>query len=115
MGYELIIAEKPNAAKKLAEALADNKPTKKSSREKVPYYELEHKGKKIVIVSSVGHIYGLAQNKDIPKSKYPVFDISWVPSSELNKGSAFTKKYRFCRYYFGQYCNKWGQLDFAER
>ncbi len=93
MVYELIITEKPQAAKKIAEALADNKPTKKSSKEKVLYYELKHKGKDIVITSAVGHIYGLSQNKDIPKSKFPVFDISWVPSSELSKGATFTKKY----------------------
>jgi DNA topoisomerase-1 len=47
--YQLIICEKPNAAKKIADALADNKPTKKSTRDKVPYYELTHEGKKIIV------------------------------------------------------------------
>jgi len=90
---ELIITEKPNSAKKIADALADGKPGKKSSREKVPYYEVTHGKKDIVIVSAVGHIYGLAQKEGIAKSKYPVFDIEWVPSSEVSKGAAFTKKY----------------------
>jgi DNA topoisomerase I len=93
MAYELIITEKPQAARKIAEALADTKPKKKSSREKVPYYELEYDGKKIIIVSAVGHIYGLSQKKNTPKSKYPVFEIEWVPSSDINKSSKFTKKY----------------------
>ena len=44
MKYELIIAEKPNAALKIAEALADKKTVKKSVG-KISYYELEHKGK----------------------------------------------------------------------
>lgn len=90
---ELIITEKPNAAKKIAEALADGKAIKKSSREKVPYYDVTRGKKDIIIVSAVGHLYGLAQKEGTAKSKYPVFDIEWVPSSELKKGSAFTKKY----------------------
>ena len=91
--YELIICEKPNAAKKIAEALADSKPIKKSSTSKVPYYELTHNKKDIIIASAVGHIYGLSQKPGILKSKYPVFEIEWIPSCELRKTSAFTKKY----------------------
>ena len=69
MSYELIISEKPSAAKKIAEALADGNPIKKSSKEKVPYWVLSHKGKNIVIVSAVGHIYGLAEINSKSKSK----------------------------------------------
>ena len=39
--YELIITEKPNAARKIAEALADNKPLKKNIKV-IPYYEITH-------------------------------------------------------------------------
>jgi DNA topoisomerase-1 len=90
--YELIICEKPNAAKKIANALADKKPEKKSSRTRVPYYKITHNNKKIMVVSAVGHIYGLAQKKGVPKSKYPVFDIEWQPSSKIKKGH-FSSKY----------------------
>ncbi|MCK5107683.1 MAG: DNA topoisomerase I, partial [Nanoarchaeota archaeon] len=90
--YELIICEKPNAARKIAEALADDKPTKKSSKTRVPYYILTHDGKDIMVVSAVGHIYGLTQKQGILKSKYPVFDIEWQPSSKLKKGH-FSSKY----------------------
>ena len=90
--YELIICEKPNAAKKIAEALADNKPTKKSSKTRVPYYILNHEGKEIMVVSAVGHIYGLTQKPGILKSKYPVFDIEWQPSAKIKKGH-FSSKY----------------------
>ena len=62
MSYELLIAEKPSAALKIAAALADGKPTKKA-RKKVPYYELVHNGKKIVVCSAVGHLYTLAEKK----------------------------------------------------
>jgi len=90
--YQLIICEKPNAAKKIAEALADNKPTKRTTREKVPYYELTHEGKKIIVACAVGHLYGLKQ-KAGTKSQYPVFDIEWAPAGEITKKAAFSNKY----------------------
>ncbi len=90
MAYELIISEKPNAAKRIAEALADKKPSKKSSA-KVPYYELEHNKKPIVVACAVGHLYTVAEKKK--SFTYPSFDLQWVPSSEVSKSAAFSKKY----------------------
>jgi DNA topoisomerase-1 len=90
--YQLIICEKPNAAKKIADALADNKAVKKSTRDKVPYYELTHEGKKIIVACAVGHLFGLKQ-KEGAKSKYPVFDIDWAPTADISKKSAFSRKY----------------------
>ncbi|MBW2980910.1 DNA topoisomerase I [Candidatus Woesearchaeota archaeon] len=92
--YQLIICEKPNAAKKIADALADNKATKRSTRDKVPYYELTHEGKRIVVACAVGHLYGLKQREG-KKSEYPVFDIEWAPTADISKKSAFSRKYLF--------------------
>ncbi|MBU0757584.1 MAG: DNA topoisomerase I [Nanoarchaeota archaeon] len=92
MGYELIITEKPSAGAKIAAALADTKPKKESSNG-VPYYRLTHNKKEIVVVSAVGHIYGLDQKEGLPKSKFPVFDIQWVPSHKMSKGQDYSKKY----------------------
>ncbi len=86
---ELIISEKPNAAKRIADALADGNPVKESDNG-VPFYKLKHKGKEIIIGCAVGHLYGL-KAKD--NKKFPNFDIVWVPSSEINKSSDFSKKY----------------------
>jgi DNA topoisomerase I len=90
MSYELIICEKPQAANKIATALGDKAP-KKLSENKVPYYELEHNGKKIVAAAAVGHLYGLGE-KNKGKWTYPVYDIEWKPSSEIQKGH-FSSKY----------------------
>ena len=90
MAYQLIITEKPSAAKKIADALADGKVEKKS-QDKVPYYKLKRGGKDIMVACAVGHLYNLEQN-DKNGWTYPVFDIKWVPSYE-NKGSEFTRKY----------------------
>jgi len=89
--YELIITEKPNASKKIAEALADGKAIKENING-VPYYKVTHGKQDIVIACAVGHIYGLAQ-KEGKKGDFPVFDIEWRPSHEMSKGAAFTKKY----------------------
>ncbi len=90
MPYELIITEKPQAAKKIAEALADKKPIKKNIG-KVPYYELEHKGKKIVVASAVGHLFTVAEKE---KSwSYPKFDTEWVEANKASKESSYVSKY----------------------
>lgn len=88
--YELLIAEKPSAALKIAEALADAK-IKKHSEEKVSYYEITHNHKKIIVAPAVGHLYGL---KAIQKGwTYPVFEFEWQPTYKLSKVANFTKKY----------------------
>jgi DNA topoisomerase-1 len=89
--YELIITEKPAAAKKIAESLADGKAVKEQYQG-VPYYKLTHGKKDIVVACAVGHLYGLAE-KEKKGWKFPVFDIEWKPVSETVKKSSFTKKY----------------------
>jgi len=90
MAYELLITEKPQAAKKIAEALADNLP-KKESVNKVPYYRLKHNNKDIVVGCAVGHLFTVAE-KDKGKWTYPVFDLEWVPSYEKSK-QKYSKNY----------------------
>jgi len=90
MAYELIITEKPKSALKIAQAL-DGK-IEKDAINGVPFYALEHKGKKIKITSAVGHIYSLAE-KTPSKWAYPVFDIEWKEAGEVRKESDYTEKY----------------------
>ncbi len=88
---ELIITEKPNAAKRIAESLADGKLIKES-KNGVPLYKITHGKKDIIVACAVGHLYGLAQ-KEGKKWSFPMFDIEWKPTSESNKKSDFSKKY----------------------
>ncbi len=89
--YELIITEKPNAAKMIADALADGKAIRESNKG-VYYYKITHGKKDIVVTCAVGHLYGLGE-KGKKTWNFPVFDIEWKPSSEISKKSAFSKKY----------------------
>jgi DNA topoisomerase-1 len=92
MGYELIITEKPNAALKIAQALATGKPLKKGLKG-VPYYEVTHGDKDLVVGCAVGHLYTVAEKEKKKGWTYPVFDIAWAESGETKKESAYTKKY----------------------
>ncbi len=89
---ELIITEKPNASKRIAEALADKKPTKLTNQG-VAYYTLTHKGKDILVACAVGHLFGLTEKVKSKNFAYPVFDIEWKPTFEIYKGAAYAKKY----------------------
>ena len=86
-GYELIITEKPQAASKIAQALG--KPIQKNYQ-KVPYYEINREGKKIIVACAVGHLFTLKQN--VSGSEVPIFDISWTPNFLARKND-FTKRY----------------------
>ncbi len=86
----LIIAEKPNVARKIAYALAEGKPVRKTIG-KVSYYEFTRDGKKVIVAPAVGHLFSLA-----PKTKtygYPVFDVEWVPVYVAEKGKGYAKDY----------------------
>tara|TARA_Y100000310_G_scaffold345853_1_gene471418 strand:- start:1909 stop:4125 length:2217 start_codon:yes stop_codon:yes gene_type:complete len=89
--YELIITEKPNAAKKVAEALADGKAIKENMSG-VPYYLVTHGKRDIVVACAVGHLYGLGE-KEKKGWVFPVFDIEWKPAGDISKKSGFSKKY----------------------
>ena len=88
----LIIAEKPSAAQKIAEALADKGAKKSVYLKKIPFYELTHNGEEIKVVCAVGHLFTVSE-KDKKGWKYPVFSMEWKPSYEVSKGAAFTKPY----------------------
>lgn len=88
----IIIAEKPDAAERLALALADGKPKKKASNSGVSYYEFERNGKRHIVVAAVGHLFNLKQTGSKGWT-YPVFDVSWEPSFKIRKQSAFTERY----------------------
>lgn len=92
MSYELIITEKPSAAKKIADALADSTAIKKNNSG-VVYYELTHNAKAIVVACAVGHLYTVTEKDKSKGWTYPIFDIKWIDSASVNKASSFTKKY----------------------
>ena len=86
---ELIVAEKPKVAEKIAYAIGEK--VQKKAHNGVSYYEAVHNGEEIVVAPAVGHVYTLVERERT--RTYPVFDIEWVPSYTASKESAFTKGY----------------------
>jgi len=86
-GYELVITEKPQAAMKIASALGN---AKKRDFKKIPYYEVDRDGEKIIVACAVGHLFTLKQTSS--GFGFPIFDIKWVPNYLALKKD-FTKKY----------------------
>ena len=101
---ELIISEKPSAAKRIASALADTKPSEYKIG-KVTYYDLSHKNKRIYVVCAVGHLYSLTE-KNKEGWKYPIFDVVWKPAYEVNKDADYTKNYIKVIEKFAKSCDK---------
>jgi DNA topoisomerase-1 len=87
----VIITEKPDASKKIAEALSQGKLEKKEKREAF-WYELTRDGKKYIVTCAVGHLFVLDTVKNRSGWTYPVFDVEWVPTY-TKKGSEFVQKY----------------------
>lgn len=89
---ELIISEKPDAAKKIASALADSAPKKESSAG-VPFYRLVHKGRSIIVGCAVGHLFTVGEKEKTSWETFPIFDVTWVPTYEISKSDDYSKKY----------------------
>jgi len=81
---QLIIAEKPSAAAKIASALG---PANQEKDGVVSWYEIP--SKKIYVAGAVGHLFGLSSSE----RGCPIFDVKWKPTFEISKSSAFSKKY----------------------
>jgi DNA topoisomerase-1 len=75
--YTLIITEKPDAARRIAQAL-DVKGKPQEIRENgVPYF-IANRDREIVVVPAIGHLYTVTQ-EDGRRGEYPVFNFKWVP------------------------------------
>jgi len=86
---ELIVAEKPKVAQKIADAIGTG--VKQKRKGQVSYYEGEHDGAEFVVAPAVGHVYTLVEKKKT--NTYPVFDIEWVPAYKASKAADYTKQY----------------------
>ncbi len=92
-GYSLIIAEKPNAMRKIAHALAEGRVVRRVDENGVSFYEIVRDGRKIVVVSSVGHLFSLDSVDGKRGWYYPVFEARWKPRYELKKEFSYSRKY----------------------
>lgn len=75
--YTLIVTEKPDAAKRIAEALDRQGKPKQFKENGVPYF-VASRDRELVVVPAIGHLYTIV-HKTGTRSNYPVFNFKWTP------------------------------------
>ena len=86
----LIIAEKPSVALRIAIALGNNE-QKRMNINGVSYYELNDSNGIVYVAAAVGHLFTIRQSDGA--RGYPVLNVEWSASYEVDKRADFTKKY----------------------
>jgi len=85
----LIIAEKPEAARRISEALDPRSKPRKIGRV-VPSFLVRNGDSEILVTTALGHLYELTtRNRD--RLAYPVFDYEWVPKHVVEKDRRLEK------------------------
>ena len=79
--YTLVVCEKPDAARRIAQALGD--PTE-SRPAGISVFDVTSGGRHYKVCTAFGHLYGLI---DVTKNRtvYPVFDLEWAPAAKNPK------------------------------
>jgi DNA topoisomerase-1 len=83
--YTLIITEKPDAAKRIAEALDRQGKPKKLKENGVPYF-VANRDRELVVVPAIGHLYTVVQERG-KRNYYPVFNFRWAPRHLAERGA----------------------------
>jgi DNA topoisomerase-1 len=87
-GCIAIIAEKPRAAAKIANALSYGR-ARKVSIYGVSIWVFNQNGKEYVVIPSAGHLFSI----DTDKPGIPVFEYTWVPRYEVERGYKHLRKF----------------------
>ena len=85
-GYTLVICEKPDAARRVSDALAGGA-FRSEQVEGATVYRFSRAGEEYVVCSAQGHVYGVSDPAD-ERTVYPVFDVEWYPSDLIDEDSA---------------------------
>jgi len=75
--YTLIVTEKPDVARRIAQALDAKQKPKRAEVNHVPYY-IANLDRQIVVVPAIGHLYTVAAETR-GRDQYPVFTFQWKP------------------------------------
>ena len=81
----LIICEKPDAARRLADSLTESRP-ESNRKHGLTYYKIKKQNDVLIICPALGHLYTVGSKEEIPRSKYPIWDYIWKPIHEVEKG-----------------------------
>jgi DNA topoisomerase-1 len=85
-GYTLVICEKPDAARRVSEALSGGE-SRSERVEGTTVFRFVRKGEEFVVCAAQGHVYGVSDPSK-ERTTYPVFDVEWYPSDLVDDSSA---------------------------
>jgi DNA topoisomerase-1 len=83
MSRVMIVTEKPTAAKRIANALDDNRSPIEVKKRGTSYYECKRGVDELVVVYALGHLFELKQT--VKGWTYPRLETEWVPKYEVQK------------------------------
>lgn len=89
-GYTLVICEKPDAARRVSDALSGGS-SKSSLVDGTTVFNFSRGGEDFVVCSAQGHVYGVSDPSD-ERAVYPVFDIEWYSSDLVDEDSSNAAK-----------------------
>jgi len=93
MGTTLIVAEKPDAALHVAEALSENGSPRRVIIDGVPFFELQNNDRRLLVCSALGHLYAVGATGSHGQSKYPIWDYAWKPMHLVQRGRERQKRW----------------------
>lgn len=82
-GYRLVVCEKPDSARRVADALATDG-VKEIDVGGVKAFSLNGAGLDYVVCSAAGHLYAISDSFQ-GRGVYPVFDLEWYPAQLVDK------------------------------
>ncbi len=85
--YTLVVCEKPDAARRIAQALGDPKETRPSG---ISVFDVTCGGLQYKVCTALGHLYGLADSTK-NRSVYPVLDLEWTPVAKNPRAASAIK------------------------
>jgi DNA topoisomerase-1 len=89
--YTLIVTEKPDAARRIANALDSVGKPEKIEDGGVPYY-VTHRDRKIVVAPALGHLYTVVHERG-KRNYYPVLNLKWAPRHTAERGAKEIRKW----------------------
>ena len=85
MPRTLVMCEKPDAARRLAEALADEPPSPRK-RHGLTYFEVVSRDGTIVVCPALGHLYTVDAKASRSRRDYPAWEFVWKPKYQVERG-----------------------------
>ena len=74
--YTLVVCEKPDAARRIAQALGDARESRPAG---ISVFDVTSDGRRYKVCTALGHLYGVADTTR-NRSVYPVLDLEWAPN-----------------------------------